>query len=339
MSRVLGKHYSYNGQYNDRNWHEAYYLKQLNTEQNKPTLEKQTSYIGSDAIWFAFQAMNEVVRPTSEGEWERFQSSRRVAWKTGTSFGNRDAWAIGITPAFAVGIWIGNGDGEGRPGLIGVQTAAPFLFDLFELLPESKWFDPPYDNMRKVRICSQSGFLALESCPVDTVYTPTNALNAQACPYHQILHLDNSGKWRVNAACESPNAMKTESWFVLPPLEEHYYKQRNPSYKSLPPFREDCKTYATRASEATMQLIYPKNAVKIYVPIDLDGNLSRTVFKVAHRSEEAMLYWHLDNEYIGSTKTFHSFELLPSAGKHRLTVVDQNGNILEQEFEVLVKKE
>lgn len=338
MARSLSHHYLYNGKFDDNDWRAPHYIHSELKTDSKPILKNQTNFLTTDAIWFTFEAMNEVVRPSTEGDWERFHSSRRIAWKTGTSFGNRDAWAIGVTPKFAVGVWVGNGDGEGRPGLVGVQAAAPILFDLFELLPPGPWFEKPYDSMKSVSVCLESGYLAHEFCPADTVLGPANSLTSKSCPYHHIIHMDASRKWRVNASCYLPSEMAAISWFILPPFEEHYYKAKNPTYKSPPQFMSNCAIHASR-QDLPMQLIYPKDPVKIYVPIDLNGKASRTVFKVTHRSENAILYWHLDNEYIGSTKTFHNMEFSPSAGKHKLSVTDELGNILEQEFEILAKIE
>jgi penicillin-binding protein 1C len=86
-----------------------------------------------------------------------------------------------------------------------------------------------------------------------------------------------------------------------------------------------------------MQLIYPRHPARIYVPVDLDGKLSSTVFQVAHREPAAEVFWHLDGVYLGSTKTFHQMALQPAAGPHRLTLVDKAGYRLEQSFEIVGK--
>lgn len=86
-----------------------------------------------------------------------------------------------------------------------------------------------------------------------------------------------------------------------------------------------------------MQLIYPKDPTRIYVPVDLDGRLSSTVFQVAHRKPGTEIHWHLDGAYLGSTKTFHSMALQPPVGKHTLALVDQDGNRVEQAFEIIGK--
>jgi penicillin-binding protein 1C len=87
----------------------------------------------------------------------------------------------------------------------------------------------------------------------------------------------------------------------------------------------------------TMELIYPREPTRILVPVDLNGQLSRTVFEIAHSDENARLYWHIDETYLGLTEQFHSMEFNPKAGKHRLTVVDEMGKRLELDFEIIGK--
>ena len=304
----------------------------------KATAGKDNDLLSAGAIWYTFEAMREVERPNSAGEWELFRASRPIAWKTGTSFGFRDAWAAGVTPRYAVGVWVGNADGEGRPGLIGVEFAAPALFEIFEQLPqEGRWFDPPYDDMVQAPVCKQSGFRASEYCEADTVWIPKSGLKSGVCQLHQLLHLDPTGQWQVNGDCESPAVMLHRAWFVLPPIEEFYFKSKNPWYLSPPSFRADCAGTQSAQRQTPMQLIYPKQATRIYVPIDLNGKLSSTIFQVAHRTPETEIYWHLDGAYLGTTKTFHQMALQPSIGQHHLALVDKNGFRLEQDFEVVGK--
>ncbi|MCB0531975.1 MAG: penicillin-binding protein 1C [Lewinellaceae bacterium] len=315
--------------------------KKLNQATQYPPEKEATDplkQLSPSAIWFTFEAMQQVERPTSLGEWELFETSRRIAWKTGTSFGFRDAWAAGVTPQYAVGVWVGNADGEGRPGLLGVEMAAPVLFEIFEQLPnDGSWFEPPYDNMKQVPVCRQSGFRAGPNCEADTSWIPKTGLKAGLCTYHQLLHLDSSAQWQVSSACEPPFRIIHRPWFVLSPLEEFYYMRKNPTYQPPPPFRPDCVAEQTAPDQLPMQLIYPNNPTRIYVPVDLDGKRSSTVFQVAHRIPETEIFWHLDGVFLGSTKTFHQMALQPAVGKHRLTLVDIHGNRVEQNFEIIGK--
>jgi penicillin-binding protein 1C len=336
MARTLAHFYKNSGRYGQQEFRQGNYLANAPKTQDQ-ALAEEAPLLSADAIWYCFEAMEEVQRPTTQGEWERFESSRRIAWKTGTSFGFRDAWAVGVSPKYVVGIWAGNADGEGRPGLVGVYAAAPILFDVFNMLPASRWFDPPYDAMKKIAVCKQSGYPALDYCMKDTAYANAKGVNAPPCPFHQIVHLDKSRKFQVNSSCEDPSNMVNLPWFILPPVEEYYYKMKNPGYVALPPVRKDCALNDDKTA-GPMQMIYPRNGAKIYVPTDLDGKLSRTVFKMAHRNPSAQVYWHIDNSFVGTTRTFHDLELNPPAGKHKLTLVDEKGNRLELSFEVVVKK-
>jgi len=332
MARVLNHYNKNNGKYNPADFHNPIYEKKVGA---KPALEK-SGLLDAASIYYTFQAMEEVMRPGEEMLWQQFSSSQRVAWKTGTSFGFRDGWAIGVTPKYVVGVWVGNTDGEGRPGLTGINTAAPALFEIFRLLPVSRdWFEMPIGEMVKINICKQSGYRAGQYCQdIDEQYVPKSGLKAPVCPYHQLVHLSADAKWQVNGNCEPPDNILNKSWFVLPPSMEYYYKARNYQYHVLPPFRPDC----TQAENGNaMEVIYPKNGAKIYVPLEADGTRGRMICNAAHRLPGMKIFWHLDDQYVGETKDFHQIALNPPPGKHILTLVDGNGNTISIGFEVLKK--
>ncbi|HMI77482.1 MAG TPA: penicillin-binding protein 1C, partial [Ferruginibacter sp.] len=287
------------------------------------------------SIYFTFQAMQEVMRPGDEGLWQQFSSSQKIAWKTGTSFGFRDGWAIGVTQKNVVAVWVGNTDGEGRPGLIGIETAAPILFDIFRLLPNSKWFERPKYNFTYVPVCRQSGYRANIDCPdADTLFMPPNGTKATLCPYHKMIHLDATGNFRVTEECESPSNMQHRSWFILSPAMEFYYKQRNADYKILPPFKAGC---AFSETGKLIEIIYPQADAKIYVPLEITGEKGRAIFTAAHRRAGAKIFWSLDDEFIGTTENFHQLGLSPLPGKHIITLVDENGVSVSRQFEILEK--
>lgn len=346
MGRTLNNAYAENGLYNPEDFRNAHYLTTTISEQAKAKTDKIPSKkwvetppkLSAAAIYGAFEAMLEVERPAEDGSWEIFQSKKRIAWKTGTSFGFRDAWAIGVTPQYTVGIWVGNADGEGRPDLVGVKAAAPILFDIFDNLKTPTWFDPPFDEMVEMPICAESGFRPKTICEhIDTILVPETCERSAVCPYHKTVHFDTQNN-RVHGNCVTPSQMIHKSWFILPPVEEFYYKTNNPNYRVLPAYRQDCQ--ATIVNDHTMRMIYPnQNNMKIFVPIELDGTLGKTIFAVAHRKPNTTIYWHLDNEYLGSTETFHELELRPDVGKHRLTLVDESGTSIEVDFEILGRQE
>jgi penicillin-binding protein 1C len=286
------------------------------------------------ALWWTVEAMSTLNRPSQEMGWQDFGSSQKVAWKTGTSFGHRDAWAIGITPDYLVGVWVGNADGEGRPGLTGLNVAAPIMFKVFKHLPQDRWFDEPQIHMTSVQVCHESGFLATANCPnPDTLHVPENGNHAEACPYHQLVHLDSASRYRVSSSCYAVSDMKNTAWFVLPPVQEWYYKRKNPTYRPLPPFRKDCLSNSIQ----NMAIIYPKDGSGIFIPRNLNGSWEKVVFEIAHRQPETMVYWHLDDEFIGTTQFEHNLEVSAAAGNHTMTVVDEKGESVSWRFEALEK--
>ena len=275
------------------------------------------------SIYLTYESLKKVNRPEGDENWEFFDDSKQIAWKTGTSFGFRDAWAIGTTKDYVVGVWVGNADGEGRPGLVGVQAAAPILFEVFDVLPNSDWFAKPFDEMQEVEICLRSGYRATENCEnKQAEYIQISGLKTKPCPYHILVHLDKNERYQVNSSCEPLESITHKLWFVLPPLMEYYYKSKNPFYKPLPQFRSDC----VGEENITMQFIYPKEASTIFLPKDFDGKTNELILKIAHTKPETTVFWYVDETFIGTTRDIHDMAIIPEQGEHLITVVDIFGN-------------
>lgn len=330
MARTLNHYFEHPGKYRyDRN--DYFPPSYLNRNPAEHKLE-ENSWLSASSIYQVFEILKEVYRPGEQTGWKYFSSSQKIAWKTGTSFGFRDGWAVGVTGDYVVGVWVGNADGEGRPGLTGTETAAPIMFDIFSQLPAKQWFDLPLPEMTWIEVCNKSGMRVSTSChDIDTAWVSNSGLQSQACTYHKMIHLSKDKKFRVHADCESLTQMIDESWFVLPPIEEYYYRAKNLSYKTLPAFRSDCQPPSLSSN---MEMIYPKEGSRIYIPRELNGSLGKVVIEIAHRNPKALVFWHLDDEYLGTTTRTHRIPIQTGAGSHKLTLVDDSGEVLEREFEV-----
>jgi penicillin-binding protein 1C len=304
--------------------------------QDDPKRKSRMSDLGPGAAYLTLEALTEVNRPDEEGFWRSFSSSRWVAWKTGTSFGQRDAWSIGVTPGYTVGVWAGNADGEGNPDLTGLATAAPVLFDILNTLDTGGAIPPPRLWLKEVRVCRDSGFLAGDLCPAIAQAVPRESHFQQPCPYHQLAHLDASRRFRVDSSCESPERMVHEPWFVLPPVQEYYYRRSHPEYRPLPPFRRDCaEVFQAEAGRQVISIVYPDFKTAVYVPIDLDGRPGQVVFEAIHRRPATAIFWHLDDEFLAATRHYHQVSLSPAPGAHRLLLIDEDGHRVERRFRVL----
>jgi len=326
--RILNHFTTNSSMYRKADFHAPVLLKKDISQIKNSEFQQNKDIIGAASIWLTFEALLKVNRPENELGWESFYSSKKIAWKTGTSFGFRDAWAIGFNKEYLVGVWVGNADGEGRPGIVGVLAAAPVLFEIFDLLPGNEWFTKPYDDLVKVPVCVESGHRASFLCPnTDSLEIPESGLKTEPCPYHMLIHLDKSERYRVNSKCTKPLDMVHKSWFVLPPAWEWYYKRKNPLYKILPPYRKDCNEINTIP---LMQFVYPNSETNIYIPRDIDGNIQKVVFEVAHRYPEKKIFWHIDNEFIGQTFDIHQMEIFANEGEHIITAVDEDGNSIKR---------
>lgn len=257
------------------------------------------------AVWYTLETMAEVGRP-DQMDWRRVSSLRKVAWKTGTSYGSRDAWAIGVTPDYVVGIWAGNAEGNSAHGLTGALTAGPVMFDLFNLLPATGWFEEP-DDAVEVDVCPESGFLAGRDCPHKVkVRAPRECVDSKVCPWHR--------------------EVQQEKWFVLPPLMEKYYRVKHQEYRALPITTEEADV---------MHFAYPSDGAVLSPARQMDGSIPGIRCEIVHSRSDAVVYWHLDNEYLGETTDLHNMVIDIPSGFHRLTAVDDEGNKEEITIKIL----
>jgi penicillin-binding protein 1C len=332
MGRALQTYSNIRNKYAQNNYHPLHYLKQpvetVRTSQN-------TDLLNASSIWFTFSAMTELLRPQDYVGWMHFLKRNRIAWKTGTSYGFRDAWAIGLNPKYTVAVWVGNADGEGRPELTGTAAAAPLMFAIFNLLEQKNWFLKPITDFEKIKVCKQSGYKASEVCEdVEWRDCPHGANRTSKCPFHKFIFLDETGQFQVNSDCYRVGKMKKRAWFVASPTEEYFFKQNSVFYKPMPPYMSGCNDLQ---NPHQLEIIYPKENFKVYIPVEQSGTKSRCVLKATHKDPSATLFWYLDEEYLGSTQKFHQQSLIPSTGNHVLVITDNFGETRRCKFLVIGK--
>ena len=291
--------------------------------------------ISPGAAWLTLDALRDVARPGTARQWRLYRSSQPIAWKTGTSYGLRDAWAIGSNGRYTVGVWAGNGNGEPAPHLGGAATAAPLMLDVFSLLGPVPFPEPPLNDLKEVRVCADDGYLAGGRCAAKTALAPLHSHFQKVTPHHRRVHLDANGQ-RVHGGCETVAAMGSRDWFVLPPAQAWFYRQRHPDYRPLPAWRSDCLAGARALDHSPpMAILYPHAGAGLYIPRELGGRRGQAVFRVVHERDGARLFWHLDDHYLGVTEHFHEWAIRADPGWHTLTLVDDQGFRLRRRFKVL----
>ncbi len=231
-------------------------------------------------------------------------------------------------------VWTGNADGEGRPGLIGVRTAAPLLFQILKLLNGGdEDFPMPVREMKTKDFCVETGYLAGEHCNSQSKYyvnMPPKML--EICPYHQQIFVTNDSEKRVNSNCYPVSKMKSENYLLLPPAQARYYKKYNADFKEAPEWLSAC----LQNRENPIQMVYPRHSTSILIPMELEGEKGSAVFEAAHQNSEATVFWYLDDQYLGKTKGTHQMEINSNReGKHKLYLADSEGEYLSFTFEVV----
>jgi penicillin-binding protein 1C len=285
------------------------------------------------STWITLQALRQLARPDEEAGWHYFSSSRAVSWKTGTSFGFRDAWAVGISSDHLVAVWVGNASGKGVPGLTGTSKAAPLMFRLFELLQlDQSRPEMPFEDLKRVVVCREGGYLAGQDCADrDTLWIPLMANPGLVCPFHKTIHLTEDGRYRVNSNCYDPGRMLTKKWFVVPPEYGLYYFKKNTSTRALPPFLSGC------AQERQLIISYPLPGQQVYLPVDFDGHQNPLILEAAHEQYHSTINWFLEDRFVGTTKDKHQLALILPEGRHTITAVDSEANEAKVSFTVRSK--
>ena len=270
--------------------------------------------------WLITEALTEAERPGINLNWHTISGPAKIAWKTGTSHGFRDAWSVGYNSDYLVAVWVGNADGEGRPGLTGVSSAAPLMFDIFQLLPRDDWFVQPDFYLKDQMLCAKSGYLAGIHCPKQACKVPEIANFTAQCRYHENILVNQEGQQVFIECADGP--YEDTTIFKLDPVAGYYYQAKHKSDYFPIKLAGTC----TREVDHTLGIIYPANNTKLIIPKNFSGQQERVVLKAHHADENRSLFWHLDNTFLGTTTDPHEIAALLSPGIHRLLIMDENGN-------------
>ena len=292
------------------------------------------------SAWLTLDALQRGTRPDDEANWEIYANSKKISWKTGTSSGNRDCWAVGVTNEYTVGVWFGNAEGNGTPDLKSVSTAAPVMFDIFSTLGRTTWPDEPWDDLKKTEVCSFSGYAAGPDCVTKkTVYTGKKSPMGKLCPYCRTVSYTPDEKYQATMQdlnCEEAGSYRgsaplIKQQFVLPPAIEYWYKKTNLGYKTLPQY----VPWHTAGDGSQLGIIFPEPEAMIVIPVEIDGKKGSMIMQAAARNKNEEIFWDLDGEFLGVTRNYHELKVSPKPGIHILTVTDSKGNSCSRRFEVI----
>ena len=300
---------------------------QLKTENDsKRLLRQETSFIITEMLTNSQLPTNTVKNPEA---FERTMNLPKIAWKTGTSYGHRDAWCIGYSPTLTIGVWLGNFDGKGTPMLSGTDAATPILFALFTALTGQDthhWFTKPA-QLKTRQVCTLSGAPISTHCPTykEDVYIPSVS-SVAVCAIHKRIYIDESTGYSLCSHCWGNSDRSTgndkkifEEW---PANAATWLAENGFAVSVLPAHNPLCT--GTIAGNAPI-ILSPAEDTTYYIRegVPLENQKIRLIASASSRTQN--LFWFLDGELIFQGNAGEQYWLTPAKGKHMLTCVDAEG--------------
>ena len=269
-----------------------------------------------------------VARQVDEGLGTR----RGIAWKTGTSFGFRDAWAVGVSDRHTVGVWVGRPDGTPNPGFFGANIAAPLLVDLFSALDEGPPAPrTPPASVSVAKICwplgSRHDTTPPELCHqertawlLNDTAPPTFPDRLRHGPAHETDHRDPVSGLRVRAAC-ADGEMRAVDLARWPTILEPWLDAATRRRALPPPWSAACATTGA-----------PGGGLKIVGLSDGDtlhraGDGPPPEVRLEARGGQHELIWLIDGQQVARLPAGRALsQRFPAAGRYQITVLDLGGH-------------
>ena len=271
---------------------------------------KEYQQFSRGASYLTLETLSRVVRPGNE---KLYSEQRPISWKTGTSYGMKDAWSVGVSPDYTVLVWLGNFNQKSIFSLSGVETAGNLLFKVFNIVDiNSKTFEKPTDDLKEIEIDEKTGYRKFYDVESKKVLYPKEAKLLRISPYYKKIFVDEDD---MEIDSRSLNFDKRKEKIVIEyPIEVS-------NYFFLNGVREN----------KNVKIAYPVQNLNIFVPKDFDG-YKKVAMKLYNPNNE-YVYWYLDEDYVGySNEKEKFFEL--DIGKHKLTIVTESGAREEVKFNI-----
>ena len=266
-------------------------------------------------------------RPDLPRAWHLTRDVPVVAWKTGTSYGHRDAWSLGFSARYTIGVWVGNMNGRGQKGTSGAEHAAPLLFDLFRVIEGGTAQLPRAEDLQlgTVRLCSHSHELAGPYCPlqVETPVLPGRS-KLSLCSFHRRIFVDSETGEQLAGTCLATRPHRPEVITVYPAELVAWKQAQGYAVASVPRLSHACTDIP--AGEP-LKIVSPNPATPYHLRRDTPVEYQQIPLRVQGGASASQLYWYHDGTLIGSGAPDVKLLLPLQHGKHRLVVVDNTGRI------------
>ncbi len=296
------------------------------------TILRRTTVTSPAATYMVNEILSKVNRPDFPLNWTATERMPKIAWKTGTSYGRRDAWSIGYNKNYTVGVWVGNFSGVGVADLSGANIATPLLFKIFNTIDydsDEEWFTQPKDaDIRQV--CSETGLLPAPHCTnLVTDYFIPLISSTQTCDNRQEIMISPDEKISYCKSC-APETGYKKKWFkVTEPDMQAWMEENRIVFEKIPPHNPDC------------ELIFKGNAPIINSPVN------GTEYLISKKNKEPLqlvcktandvskVYWYINNKFYKSCNAGEKQFFIPDEGPVKISCTDDKGR--NRDIKITVK--
>jgi penicillin-binding protein 1C len=288
------------------------------------------------ATWLTRRALAIRDRPDFPSRRKLGATPRAIHWKTGTSTGRRDAWAVGSGPTYTVAVWLGNLDNEPSSHLVGAEAAGPLLFDLLELLHRGARspLDPAPSELREIEVCSYSGHPPTEACPQrKRTLARHSAVPTTACPFHVKVDVDEATGLALTPPCRDGRTWSTRSFVRWPSSVRRWVRAGHRQLPEPPRYAPECAPPVRGHPPAILHP--PAGHVALIVPGLETTSQQMPLEAEATGAEE--LTWFVDGELLGQAPADERVWWTPETGRHEILVADARGRSTRRWLEVRVR--
>jgi penicillin-binding protein 1C len=293
--------------------------------------KQQTSIISADAAYMIADILAKVTRPDMPNIYKSNIHLPQVAWKTGTSYGRRDAWSIGFNKNYTIGVWIGNCSGKGVSGLSGAEVATPLLFDLFNTVDynaDGSWIKPPTTLGFRL-VCSATGKIPSDNCEqqVADFYIPTIS-SMEICNHKVLLNISANEKYSYCQSCCPESGYKSKWYDRIEPSLAAYFNQEKIQYTHLPPHNPLCNRVLDGKP--------PKISLPIHHQQYMIEKQSGQLLELQAQTdpEVQLVYWYINDRFLRQAQPNEKVFFEPEAGKVKISCADDKGRSADIEIEV-----
>jgi penicillin-binding protein 1C len=301
---------------------------------DSPADASGTQVFGPGAAWLTRRTLSKKDRPDFPRRRDLAGFPAEIHWKTGTSFGLRDAWAIGSGPRYTAVVWTGNTDNSSSAELVGSEAAGPLLFDVLEGLADRTHAPtprPPPAELVRVEVCAFSGYIASEACPErTTAFAPVHAVPTTPDPYHQLYDVDRATGRAVLPACRLPgHTYDRRSFVVLPSSVTAWLAERNRAVPDPPLFAEGC---SPETNTAAPNVLTPAEGQVVTLIPGMPAEQQRIPLTASSRT--ARISWFIDGAHLGTAASSERLHWTPIPGRHEIVVTDEAGRKARRTLDV-----